>query len=114
MYVSRRSPHRKKLINSTYYPNYFNAGNASPNYSPLKANILIDDNHHACIADFGLSRLARDLDLPSTSQLSSLGGALRWTAPELYAFGEVIPCVTLYSDIYSFGSIALEVSTIAF
>lgn len=81
-----------------------------PFFFILQANILHDGGDHACIADFGLSRLARDLELPSTSQLSSIGGALRYTAPELYTFGDVIPCVTLYSDIYSFGSIALEVS----
>ena len=40
---------------------------------------------------------------------SGTGGSVRWTAPELYAFGDKQPTVTMYSDVYSFGCVALEV-----
>ncbi|KAL5527259.1 hypothetical protein ACEPAG_6050 [Sanghuangporus baumii] len=76
-------------------------------------NVLIDDNHRACLSDFGLSVLARDFDLPSMSRFTSgVGGSVRWTAPELYTFESATPPrLTLHSDVYSFGSVAYEIIT---
>ena len=72
---------------------------------------MINDEQQACLSDFGLSVLAQDLDIPSMTQTSaSAGGSLRWSAPELYNFGNESPKVSLFSDVYSFGSVALEVS----
>ncbi|KAL5530598.1 hypothetical protein ACEPAF_6856 [Sanghuangporus sanghuang] len=75
------------------------------------ANVLIDNDHRACLSDFGLSVLARDFDLPSMSRFTSgVGGSVRWTAPELYTFeGATPPRLTLHSDVYSFGSVAYEI-----
>ncbi|THG93546.1 hypothetical protein EW145_g8351 [Phellinidium pouzarii] len=79
------------------------------------ANVLISDDHSACLSDFGLSVLARDFDLPSMSCFTSgAGGSVRWTAPELYAFsdgndGAVQPRLTLQTDVYAFGCVALEI-----
>ena len=80
----------------------------------MQANILISDKGQACLCDFGLSTLVEDL-VDSWYPSSMLGGAIRWSAPELYS----ISCfdateqprlnVSASSDIYSFGSIALEV-----
>lgn len=48
-----------------------------------------------------------------TSQPSSvLGGSVRWAAPELYKFSDESdeqPRVSMSSDIYSYGSLVLEV-----
>ena len=42
---------------------------------------------------------------------SSIGGAVRWSAPELYRVYEdhAFPVVTVECDIYSFGSVTLQV-----
>ncbi|EJD05232.1 uncharacterized protein FOMMEDRAFT_154445 [Fomitiporia mediterranea MF3/22] len=80
------------------------------------ANILIDDDGHARLGDFGLSTLVEDL-VDSGYPSSMLGGAIRWSAPELYCVScfdydhadSSGPRVSVSSDIYSYGSIALEV-----
>lgn len=75
-----------------------------------QSNILIDDEGKARLCDFGLSSIAADFQ--STSHLTStIGGNVRWAAPELYHIYEddSTPSVTTYSDIYSFGSVMLEV-----
>ncbi|KDR71818.1 hypothetical protein GALMADRAFT_781071 [Galerina marginata CBS 339.88] len=73
-------------------------------------NILIDDGK-AQLSDFGLSNVMAEVR--SNSLMSStVGGAPRWAAPELYHFGtdlKAVPEVTKYCDIYSFGSVALQV-----
>ena len=82
---------------------------------------MINDDYEACIADFGLSTITEDLrdvsdSLGGAYPSSILGGAMRWAAPELFSI-EVIdtdcnkggPQLTMSSDIYSWGSIALEV-----
>jgi len=42
---------------------------------------------------------------------SSIGGAVRWAAPELYRVYEdhAFPVVTAECDIYSYGSLTLQV-----
>ncbi|TDL29261.1 kinase-like protein [Rickenella mellea] len=74
-------------------------------------NILVDDDHHACLSDFGLSVLAKELDFPTMPQSSAVGGAVRWAAPELFSFDGIGTALTQWCDIYSFGSVALEIFT---
>ncbi|TDL23092.1 hypothetical protein BD410DRAFT_721802, partial [Rickenella mellea] len=74
------------------------------------SNVLMDEQHHASLSDFGLSVFAKDPELTDTSQSSAVGVALRWAAPELYNFGDNSPSLTPWSDVYSFESVALEVS----
>ncbi|KLO12803.1 kinase-like protein [Schizopora paradoxa] len=104
---------RLRLIREIASGLYYLHTNAIIHGDLTGANILIDDDQHACLSDFGLSVLAQDLELPSMSQSSSsMGGSLRWTAPELFSFEEnATPKVSLFSDVYSFGSVALEVFT---
>jgi len=73
------------------------------------ANVLVDDQGQACLADFGLSRLLESTVTPSTAT-STFAGSIRWMAPELFAF-EVEPRaqLSLDTDIYSFGQLMLEV-----
>ena len=62
--------------------------------------------------DFGLSTIKAEFE--GTSYYSStVGGALRWRAPELLAVSEhdVAPNLSTACDIYSYGSIMLQVRT---
>lgn len=73
------------------------------------SNVLILADMTACIADFGLSSMLGDLQTGSTylAATAMYPGAVRWTAPELLLSDDVQP--TTLSDIYSLGSIMLQV-----
>ncbi|KAJ7166663.1 TKL/TKL-ccin protein kinase [Mycena filopes] len=92
------------------------------------SNILIDDDHRARLCDFGLSSIV--VEFCGTSSLTScIGGAVRWADSALYSLpgddeeGAVDgalregkqetepeqPVITTRSDIYSFGSVTLEI-----
>jgi serine/threonine protein kinase len=75
------------------------------------SNVLIYANRRACLADFGLSTII--VDFEGTSYLtSSIGGNVRWVAAELCEAsedGEV--SLSTECDIYSFGSIILQILT---
>ncbi|KAG2030436.1 kinase-like domain-containing protein [Suillus americanus] len=76
------------------------------------SNVLIGSDRTAFLADFGLSGTLTQL--PGVTYLAMSRyrpGALRWAAPELFSAEESAPAVTTRSDIYSFGSIALQVLT---
>ncbi|RXW18016.1 hypothetical protein EST38_g7838 [Candolleomyces aberdarensis] len=81
------------------------------------ANILVDSQGRACIADLGLSRLTDAHILTWTSIQSTLApwGTLHWQAPELLSAQlqdqERIPPPTAFSDMYAFGCLAYEVFT---
>ncbi|KAF7790130.1 hypothetical protein EIP86_001082 [Pleurotus ostreatoroseus] len=75
-------------------------------------NILIDDKHHARLADFGLSRLDGSTSATNGS-LEDISSA--WRAPELNQAAEddlTEACApTVYSDLYSYGCVCWELST---
>ncbi|KAL0950322.1 hypothetical protein HGRIS_010295 [Hohenbuehelia grisea] len=74
-------------------------------------NVLVDEAGDACLSDFGLSTVMLDIQ-GSSSYTSSIGGNVRFAAPENYRLDETsddyLPTITRYSDIYSFGSIMLQ------
>ncbi|KAJ7916171.1 kinase-like domain-containing protein, partial [Mycena leptocephala] len=73
------------------------------------ANILLDDQGHARLADFGLTVFA-DGPLAPTNR----GGSARWMAPELLdpkSCGLDVFKRTFASDIYSFACVCLELYT---
>ncbi|KAJ7263069.1 kinase-like domain-containing protein [Mycena rebaudengoi] len=73
------------------------------------ANILIDNENHVRLADFGLARFAHS-PLASTNR----GGSTRWMAPELLhpeSCGMKEFQRTFSSDIYSFACVCLELYT---
>ncbi|OAX32348.1 kinase-like protein [Rhizopogon vinicolor AM-OR11-026] len=70
-------------------------GNLSSN------NVLIDDRHTVCLADYGLSSII--------SACGDICTALRWTAPELIGDDDEDQVSSRNSDVYSFGCIALHV-----
>ncbi|KAJ6476188.1 hypothetical protein C8R45DRAFT_1009160 [Mycena sanguinolenta] len=74
------------------------------------ANILINDNWSACLADFGLSVFA---NATTSMHTSTRAGSLYWMAPELIDPGR-FGCKfarTQSSDIYAFGCVCLELYT---
>ncbi|KAG2076583.1 kinase-like protein [Suillus decipiens] len=76
-------------------------------------NVLIGNDRTAFLADFGLSGTLTQL--PGMMRYLAMSryhpGALRWLAPELYSAEDSACVVTTQSDIYSFGSIMLQVLT---
>jgi serine/threonine protein kinase len=73
-------------------------------------NILVDDEHNACVADFGLSRMLGE----SGFTTNTVSGTYRWMACELIAYelrGEIVPRVTAASDVWAFGLTVLEVES---
>ena len=68
----------------------------------------MDDEHNACIADFGLARIFGE----SGFTTKSVSGTWRWMAFELIEFSdeeEIIPQVTFESDVWAFSMTVLEV-----
>ncbi|EMD36221.1 hypothetical protein CERSUDRAFT_65939 [Gelatoporia subvermispora B] len=75
------------------------------------ANILINEHHVACLADFGLTTLCHQGKLTT---LSVTACSPRWTAPEILdpeRFGLMRAQSTVASDVYSFAMVAWEVFT---
>ena len=78
----------------------------------LKANILINCDGRACIADFGLLMIIPD-HASFVSMIScSEGGTIRWMSPELLnpeSFGLKDSRPTKESDCYALGMVVYEV-----
>ncbi|KAF7374462.1 Kinase-like protein [Mycena sanguinolenta] len=73
------------------------------------ANILVNDDCSACLADFGLSTFSDATSLLTTNR----GGMIYWMAPELVnpdGFGMRF-ARTPASDVYAFGCVCLELYT---
>ena len=76
----------------------------------MKNNILIDSDHNARIADFGLTSLLRHPSISISVTPPAWGGTYRWMAPELFD-GKSRP--SKESDIYALGMVIYEVCRIA-
>ncbi|KAK7060772.1 hypothetical protein VNI00_000504 [Paramarasmius palmivorus] len=77
-------------------------------------NILISDDFHCCLADFGLAIAVESQSVESSSS-GALKGSLRWLAPELLPTGESsLPNQKKNKpqrDIYAFACMILEIMT---
>jgi len=77
-------------------------------------NILIDEDHKACISDFGLSRVTNSVDALMATSTDGNGGSMRWMAPELLrpelAF-RTEARTTRESDVYALAMVMLEAFT---
>ena len=73
-----------------------------------QSNVLVKADGGACIADFGLSRLLTAIGGPAFVTSRQNKGTVRWMAPELLQdLDNTGP--TTRSDVYSFGSLMLQV-----
>ena len=75
-----------------------------------QANILINDNGRACLADFSLLTVAPDQSTVVSSYIQ--GGTIQWMSPELLdpeRFGLVESRPTKESDCYALGMVVYEV-----
>ena len=82
--------------------------------SLTKANIVIDKDGNARLADFGLLTIVSDSTQSATTTLSEGAGTIRWMGPELLdpeEFGFKNAQHTKESDCYAFGMVILEVLT---
>lgn len=70
------------------------------------ANILLDSNFEAKVADFGLAKLAEELDL-NTHVSTRVMGTFGYMAPEYASSGKL----TEKSDVFSYGVVLLELIT---
>jgi serine/threonine protein kinase len=73
----------------------------------VQGNILVDDEHVACVTDFGVSRALECSGFTTSGQ-----GSSRWMAPELFDHESPFynPRITMATDIWAFSMCALEVS----
>ena len=88
------------------------AYHAHANFYSIQANILVNQNGRACLADFGL--LTIELDPTDTTPSNSFqgGGTIRWMGPELFypeKLGLTGRRPTKPSDCYALGMVAYEV-----
>ena len=84
------------------------------NVDCVEANILIDEDGNARLADFGLLTVVSDSTHAATTTLSEGSGTLRWMSPELLdpvRFGAKHGRPTKESDCYALGMVVLEVLT---
>ncbi|KAF9789402.1 kinase-like domain-containing protein, partial [Thelephora terrestris] len=76
-------------------------------------NILIDQDYHARLADFGLLTFVTDAANPTVhNSIAGTGGTTRWMSPELLdpeSFGFEDSRPTKESDYYALGMVILEV-----
>ena len=80
----------------------------------IQANILIDKDGNARLADFGLLTIVSNSTHPATTTSSGGSGTLRWMSPELLdpvRFGAKNSRPTKESDCYALGMVVLEVLT---
>ena len=84
------------------------------NVPRIKANILIDKDCKARLADFGLLTIISDSTHTATTTSSEGAGTMRWMSPELLdpeRFGCKNARHTKESDCYALGMVILEVLT---
>jgi len=80
-----------------------------------QSNVLVHGNGRACLADFGLSTIVTEF-IGTSYLTSTIKGNIRWAAAELFEVpeddeeDEATVSLSTECDIYSFGSIALQVS----
>ena len=99
------SPRRPQGGMSLYLPPIYCTGSRR-----RKANILIDNNGHACISDFSLLTIVSDPQTFLSTCMS--GGTAPWMSPEILdpeGFGLKESRLTKESDCYALGMVIYEI-----
>ena len=89
-------------------------GHRTSNTPCTKANIVIDKDGNARLADFGFLTIVAGSTHPATTTSSEGAGTMRWMSPELLdpeRFGSKNARPTKESDRYALGMVILEVLT---
>ncbi|KAF9779332.1 kinase-like domain-containing protein [Thelephora terrestris] len=103
-YINKK-PGANRLLDVAEGLNYLHANHTS--HGDLKGpNILVDDDGHACLTDFGFASIVRGLSSIFVSKVE--GYTARWAAPEVLWSGGKI---TREADLFAFGMVAVEVFT---
>ncbi|KAH7903202.1 kinase-like domain-containing protein [Hygrophoropsis aurantiaca] len=91
--------------------NYLHSFDPQVIHGDLKGpNILITDDHRACVADFGLCLLTQNSAFQVTMTNSSNDrGTFYWMAPELLNDEEECVCKNCATDVYAFGCVSYEI-----
>ncbi|KAJ7731353.1 kinase-like domain-containing protein, partial [Mycena metata] len=77
-------------------------------HGDLKAiNVLVTRSGRAVLADFGLSSVVVDSEIPALSSTTRSGGTTRWQAPELLRGSRN----SAASDVYAFACVCYEIFT---
>lgn len=79
--------------------------------SPHQKNVLVDDDGHARLCDFGLTRVKYEVTPRSIADVPQ-GGSLRYLAPEL-SIGPSIFRTTQATDLYSFSMTIMQLGTLS-
>jgi len=79
----------------------------------MQSNVLVQGNGRACLADFGRSTMVLEFTNPSYFT-TSIKGNIRWAAAELFDEDNTAVSLSIKCDVYSFGSIALQVGDLEF
>ncbi|KZT50793.1 kinase-like protein [Calocera cornea HHB12733] len=76
------------------------------------ANVLVNAEHEACLADFGLARFVFTSQDTSESESGTQGNE-RWMPPERFSDTEMTSAtsVTTVADVYAFGMVIYEIYT---
>ncbi|KZT59636.1 kinase-like protein [Calocera cornea HHB12733] len=104
----------KLILGIAYGLDYLHNQNPPVVHGDIKGNnILVSDDGHALLADFGLSTVVEDIDPGMTSMLYA--GSMPWMAPERMdptRFGlDIRSARTPASDMWSFGMTAYELAS---
>ncbi len=73
-------------------------------------NVLLDDQYHAKISDFGLSKIKLETDSINTKTTQGMG-TTRWCAPELFSMKDKAPSPNQATDVYSYGMVLWEIAS---
>ncbi|KAF9006313.1 kinase-like protein [Hymenopellis radicata] len=73
------------------------------------ANILVGNDLHCYLADFGISLVLEETQMPGSSSRNR--GNIRWLPPEMVLDSEFDPSLLREVDVYSFGCTIIEIYT---
>ncbi|KAL0069402.1 hypothetical protein AAF712_003427 [Marasmius tenuissimus] len=88
----------------------------------VKANVLVNEQSHCLLADFGLATTVAESTTRAKSNTSEMKGSIRWMAPELFSLNTSVPAMEggkerinkFARDLYAFACTVLEVLSLVY